>query len=436
MTLSGKRTYVGFGFGAIQAGLFLYEAFQSRAFRRLVVVGNRPEVIGSVRRAGGFFSVNIAYSDRIEPVTVGPVEIEDPASEQDRARVIDAIAEAEEIGTAIPSVELYATHKPGSLNKILAVGLRRKLASNGPQAVVYTAENHNHATEILQAKVLEEIPANERQVVLSRCQFLNTVIGKMSGIASAHEDLRGQTLAPITLGDNRAFLVEAFNRILISKIRFDDTAGHGSFTPGIAIFEEKEDLLPFEEAKLYSHNAIHALAAYIGAVGGVRYIADVPEIPGALSFLRAAFIEESGKALIKKYSGLDPLFTSEGFREYADDLLLRMMNPNLRDTVERVGRDPERKLGWDDRLIGTMRLVLREGIEPRRFAFGVAAALWLLDQSTLQANTPVARWLDPFWTKSSPQLREREIVLKLIEDGRDCLKKWCGSGSQNLEALL
>ena len=30
------RTFVGFGFGAIQAGLFLYEAQQSGAFTRLV----------------------------------------------------------------------------------------------------------------------------------------------------------------------------------------------------------------------------------------------------------------------------------------------------------------------------------------------------------------------------------------------------------------
>ena len=30
MALTGHRTFVGFGFGAIQAGLFLYEAFLLR----------------------------------------------------------------------------------------------------------------------------------------------------------------------------------------------------------------------------------------------------------------------------------------------------------------------------------------------------------------------------------------------------------------------
>ena len=57
------------------------------------------------------------------------------------------------------------------------------------------------------------------------------------------------------------------------------------------------------------------------------------------------------------------------------DLMERMVNPWLNDLVARVIRDPRRKLGWNDRLIGTMRLVLDAGIAPRRFAEGAAAAL-------------------------------------------------------------
>ena len=83
-----------------------------------------------------------------------------------------------------------------------------------------------------------------------------------------------------------------------------------------------------------------------------------------MDFLRAAFIEESGAALIRKNAGVDPLFTPLGYTAYADDLLERMTNPYLHDLVERVGRDPQRKLGWDDRLIGTMRVAMAQGITP------------------------------------------------------------------------
>ena len=50
MALTGGRTFVGFGFGAIQAGLFLYEALRSGNFGRLVVGEVLPDVVDTVRR--------------------------------------------------------------------------------------------------------------------------------------------------------------------------------------------------------------------------------------------------------------------------------------------------------------------------------------------------------------------------------------------------
>jgi mannitol-1-phosphate 5-dehydrogenase len=432
VTLTGRRTYVGFGFGAIQAGLFLYEAFKSAAFCRLVVAEVLPEVVTTVRQAGGRFCVNVACSGRVEREQVGQVEIQDPASEPDRQLLVEAIADAAEIGTAIPSVGHYVSAGPGSLHRILAQGLRTKATRGGPHAVVYTAENHNRAAEILESAVLAEVPSGERAGVRGRVQFLNTVIGKMSGVVSDSEELRTWGLATVTPGERRAFLVEVFNRILISKIRFGATENHRPFRRGIAVFEEKEDLRPFEEAKLYGHNATHALAAYLGALRGVSHMADLREIPGFLAFLRAAFIEESGSALVLRHAGVDFLFTKEGYRRYADDLLARMTNPYLRDSVARVSRDPARKLGWDDRLIGTMRLALDEGVVPSRYALGAATALATMDRSLLEGKTSVEAVLSPLWRKSSPARHEKEAMLDLVEDGLRRLGRWCSSGFPDL----
>ena len=66
MALTGTRTYVGFGFGPIQAGLFVYEAFVSGNFGRLVVAEVLPEVVAAVRKSDGYFSVNIAHPNRVE----------------------------------------------------------------------------------------------------------------------------------------------------------------------------------------------------------------------------------------------------------------------------------------------------------------------------------------------------------------------------------
>ena len=62
----------------------------------------------------------------------------------------------------------------------------------------------------------------------------------------------------------------------------------------------------------------------------------------------------------------DDLFSELGFSEYAEDALERMVNPYLRDPIDRVTRDPIRKLGWDDRLVGSIRYAVNAGINPQK----------------------------------------------------------------------
>lgn len=428
MGLTGTRTYVGFGFGAIQAGLFLYEAFQSGHFGRLVVGEIDPGTVADLRGAKGFYSVNIAHRDGIENARVGPVEVYNPTVAGDREQLVEAIADAEEMGTAIPSVELYQTEGPGSLHRVLAEGLVRKARESGPRAVVYAAENHNEAAEILERLVMGEVPVERRDEVRGIVQFLNTVIGKMSGLVG---DPAASGLMTVTATSSQAFLVEEFNRILISRIRLKPR-----FERGISVFEEKEELLPFEEAKLYGHNATHALTAYLGRMAGVRRMTELGSVPGLIEFVREAFLEESGRALIRKHAGVDRLFTPEGYREYAEDLIERMTNPNLMDTVERVGRDPQRKLGWDDRLIGTMRLVRSMGIEARRYGIGAAAGFAALDSRFLEDNAPAGQLAEPLWRSGRIEPAEREDMLLLIEKGRDFLRLWRRLGLADPSQLL
>jgi len=419
MALSGSRSFVGFGFGAIQAGLFLYEAYQSGVFGRLTVAEVLPGVVEDVRRAGGVYSVNIAHADRIAPVQVGPVAIENPAVAEDRARLIAAVAAADEIATAVPSVRYYAGPGPDSLHRILAEGLRRKAAAGGPRAVVYAAENTNNAASILAEHVLAEIPASEHGAVLAHVRFLDTVIAKMCGV---HED--APDLAPITPGGRRAFLVEAFNRILISRIDF------GTKTPfqrGIAVFEEKPDLAPFEEAKLYGHNAVHALAAYLAMLRGVEFMSQLRDLPGMMALMRGALVDESGAALLHKYGGIDPFFTPAGYAAFSDDLLARMVNPYLRDTAARIGRDPARKLGWEDRLIGAMRMCRAEGVPPRRYALGAAAALHVLGAAE---DAPAT--LRGLWQSARPDPAEERAILDLVQAGLEELTGWQARGYAEL----
>jgi mannitol-1-phosphate 5-dehydrogenase len=400
-----SKTFVGVGFGPIQAGLFLYEAFSSGNFNRFVVAEVMPDVVKAIREGKGTCWVNIAGENGVEARLINNIEIFNPNEEGERRLLVEALAGADEIATALPSVSFYMTGGAMSVAALLADGIRQRLANGRKsRAVIYAAENHNHAAEILSENMASFLGDSAREAG-NYVQCLNTVIGKMSGVVTDESQISEQKLKRVSETGGRCFLVEKFNRILISKIRWPD------FRRGITVFEEKADLLPFEEAKLYGHNATHALIGYLARRKKYRFISDVANDRELLRLAREAFINESGGALCHKYRGLDELFTPAGYAAYADDLLKRMLNPHLRDAVERVVRDPRRKLGWDDRLIGTMRLALREGINPERYALGAKAALEMLSETD---NKDGNRLLEEIWNESKADRLEKERIKGII----------------------
>jgi mannitol-1-phosphate 5-dehydrogenase len=407
-----KHTFVGFGFGAIQAGLFVYEAWRSGNFDRLVVAEVVPSMVEAVRRNNGYYALNVASPSGIKTYKIGPIEILNPHDEHDRRALIEAVADADEIATALPSVTFYGLGKSGDVLDILSAGLHAKTSDERlPAAVVYTAENHNHAAEILTEALASRLDGGG--LASARTQVLNTVIGKMSGVVTDAAQIAEQGLVPVVPGMGRAFLVEEFNRILITRI------GLSGFRRGIEVFEEKDDLLPFEEAKLYGHNATHALIGYLLRESGGVYMSEAAGNPVLMQLARDAFLLESGKALCRKYHGFDPLFTAAGFRAYVDDLLARMSNPFLKDAVDRVTRDTRRKLGWDDRLIGTMRLALGQGIQPERYAQGVAAAIRRL---AVEERTISAHLMESLWRENdgSQAAQIRQLISLSFVGTRHC----------------
>ena len=396
------RTFVGFGFGAIQTGLFLWEAQQSGNFERLVVAMTNEEIVSALRRSRGRFRINVAAQSGRTVCEVRGVEIFNPRVTADRVALVAAIAEASELATALPSVDTYE-QKDAAAAELLAEGLRVKLRHPDPtRCILYASENHNHAAEILSACILKHLTAAEAKALPNVFQPLNTVVGKMSRVVREAAEITDAELLPFVDGGSRAYLVEEFNRILVSQVTLP------GFKRGIIVFTEKSVLLPFEEAKLYGHNAAHALLGYLCQQRGFRFVAEAAQDRELMIFVREAFLDESGGALMARWAGVDELFTPEGYRAFAEDLLERMINPWLRDEVERVTRDPRRKLGWDDRLVGTMRLALAAGIEPRRFAVGAAAAVDRLEREE-PAKTR-AELLDEVWSSASGRPCEKSGV--------------------------
>ena len=341
-------TFVGIGLGPIQTGIFLAGAAKG-GFDRIVIAEVNDKLKAAVNAVGSV-TVNIAADDRVYTETYNNVEVYNPNDPEDLKKLVQAAAEASELATALPSVKFYAYCAPW---------LREGFALQPERTrFFYTAENNNHAAEELEKAMGVSFP---------NTYYLNTVIGKMSGVAPASAERPG--LAPDA---ENGHLVEEFNTIYISKCP-------GIENRKVQNLYVKDDLFPFEDAKLYGHNATHYLLATLGKAKGCCTMDEVRAFPELIEIARQAFFKESGTALVKKYASLnDELFTEAGFKAYVDGLLVRMTNPFLKDAIDRITRDPERKLSWDDRAIGTMRLILSQGIEPVNFAAGakIAACEW------------------------------------------------------------
>ncbi len=371
-----EHIFTGFGFGPIQGGLFAKEAFQSGNFTRIVTAEIDAQLVDAVRANNGSYYVNVAKADGIEVLKIDNVELLNPNVTADRQILLEVLAQSTEIATCLPSVDFYDSDDANSTASLIADGLKNSTAK---AKIVYTAENNNHAAEILEKAVTEKIGTLSEKPV----QFLNTVIGKMSRVVADPAEIAELNLKTIAPGINRAFLVEQFNRILVGRTRIPD------FRPGIEVFIEKDDLLAFEEAKLYGHNAIHSLLGFIAAVKGYTKMTELADDQPVMKIGRAAFLQECGVALITKYAFLgDELFTEAGFRVSAEDLLERMTNPYLGDTVVRVVRDAVRKLGMNGRIFGTMRLALEYGIAPTNMALGAMAGIAVLLEKAEENNLP------------------------------------------------
>ena len=60
-----EHVFVGFGFGPIQSGLFVPEAFKSGNFSRIVIAEIDQKLVDAIRANNGSYFVNIAAIDGI-----------------------------------------------------------------------------------------------------------------------------------------------------------------------------------------------------------------------------------------------------------------------------------------------------------------------------------------------------------------------------------
>ncbi len=354
------KVFLGIGCGPIQTGIFVAGAHQ-KGFDRIVLAEVNPELVAAIDRAGSV-TVNTANLSGIRTDCYDRVEIYNPLTANGLAKLTDFAREADVINTALPGTRFYPE---------CAAWLQQGF-EQAPDKVryLYTSENSTTAARELESAVGQGF----------RHHYLDTVIGKMSKVFAAGEC----DLPPLAPGAKAGHLVEEFNTIYSST-----APGLEAFAP--AGLHQKADLHPFEEAKLYGHNAAHCVLGLALRQVGAQSMSEAVKYPAILAEVEECLKAECGRALCQKYAGVDDYFKAESFNRWADELLTRMISPNLSDSVDRVIRDMERKLGFDDRLAGAVRLALSQGVKPKILLKYTRLALQSCDAETVVKSWPPDR---------------------------------------------
>ena len=396
-----QKIYVGIGSGAIQLGLWAYYA---RLSGMKVILSDVDSVkVDRIRNNNNFYYINIAYFDRISSVKVGPVEIYNLNIPEERNKIIKFITQANDIITAVPDISVYQK----GISSLLREGLL--LREKTLPTAIYASENRVEAAQTLKKLIY---PGGDTPPFV---QFYDTVIARMGGSHSDTQFMKKLNLMPITPESKEALLVEDFDRIIIEK---EQLSKKYSFETEFSRFYATSDIGLYEERKLFGHNAVHSLLGFIGKLKGYKFMS---EYNGDIDFGYIgvdALLEETGGWFKGKYGeSKEKTVTEDGYRLWAIQLCRRIVSPFLYDSVDRIIRDPERKLGWNDRLIGIIRNALSAGVVPGRYALGAAAALY---EKNLTEKKAILK-LQSIWGQSN---RGEEKVLKLVGEAFGVIKGW------------
>jgi mannitol-1-phosphate 5-dehydrogenase len=260
----------------------------------------------------------------------------------------DAAALVEELATA----DLATTAVGPTILRFIAphlVAALRARATDAPPLAIMACENAINATDLLRDEIASLSSPDEWPSLAARAVFANTAVDRIVPGQAADAGL------DVT--------VETFFEWAIERGPFGEGA------PEIPGAHYVDDLAPYIERKLFTVNTGHASIAYLGAVAGHERLSDA---------LADVAVRRGVERVLEETSALivaDHAFTADEQAEYRGRILQRFQNPDLPDTVERVGRQPLRKLSRRERFIEPAARLAARGEPVDGLLAAIAAAL-------------------------------------------------------------
>lgn len=265
----------------------------------------------------------------------------------DKDEISKAIASADAVFNAVGGKNL------AEIVPFIASGIEEK-AKRGGHLNFITCENWKKPADIIKAGV-EEILSPEVKEYYEKYVGITEAVIMRSAIESSPELLAKD---PLIVN------VQDFWKLPVDAERVSGKL------PEIKGLELVEHFTGFLERKFYTYNAANGTVSFLGALLGYEKIADAAHDERILKVLEGVY-SETARALSAKHNF--PLDEQLAFTLTSKK---KLQDYTIVDFIERNARDPIRKLGPDDRLVGSARLVESYGIVPENLATAIAAAIY------------------------------------------------------------
>jgi len=262
----------------------------------------------------------------------------------DGYRAVNSRSDEEALVAEIATADVVTTAVGARILPFVAPVIARGLAARDaalPPLTVIACENAINATDSLAEAVRQADPAEN--AVFANCAIDRIVPEQPAGSLDV--------------------TIESFSEWVVESGPF------GDHRPEIQGVSWVPDLEPFIERKLFTVNTAHAAAAYHGFARGLGSIRESLADEAVHAEVRAALAET--KALLVAKHELD----ADEQQAYIEKNLVRISNPHLPDTTERVGRNPLRKLSRHERFVGPAAQLAERGLPADALVRAVRAAL-------------------------------------------------------------
>ena len=305
---------IQFGAGAIGRGL-LGKVLHDSDYHVLFVDVYQP-IVDRINE-DGYFTVELSDHD-FESQKIDNVSALCSTNEEDLEKIYEKITEAEIITTSVRVENLDST------SKIIAKGLEKRNKAD-EKVNIMAFENAYRASDILKEDIIKNSSLSAEQIE-EIATFPNTVTDRIV----QNKEVDGKPVVEIS---------DDFEAV-IEQTKLDDPT-----SKPVKDAEYTDDIDKMLERKLFLVNGAHAATSYFGYNKGYKMMNEAFEDEKILADVQN-LMTESGNVLIKEH-GLD----KDELENFKESKLNRFLKTASHDTIERVGRDPVRKLGENDRLV-------------------------------------------------------------------------------------